>query len=159
MISFQIENSTFNYRVAAVIIHDGKLLLHHSEVDSFWTLPGGRCEMMEFSKDTLKREFLEEINEEIHVNQLLWVVENLFKYNAANVHELCFFFSANLQDDSKIINQDEFIGIETNMKLIFKWFKFEDLKTVKVYPEFLPEKINSISDSIEHFFVDQIGNK
>jgi len=112
MISYKSDEGIFNFRVAAVIIHNNKVLLHRDENDNFWALPGGRCEMLEFSKDTIQREMQEEINEKINVNKLLWIVENIFNHKSENNHEIGLYYSANFVENSQAINKNEFFGIE-----------------------------------------------
>ena len=67
MITFNKDDYVFVYRVAGVAIHDNNLLVHKSILDDFWSLPGGRCEFLEISKDTLKREMNEEIGVDIKI--------------------------------------------------------------------------------------------
>lgn len=47
MVMFTEQNKTFVYLVAAAIIHENRVLLHRAVTDSFWALPGGRCEIVE----------------------------------------------------------------------------------------------------------------
>jgi len=156
MISYKSEEGIFNFRVAAVIIHNNKVLLHRDENDNFWALPGGRCEMLEFSKDTIQREMQEEINEKINVNKLLWIVENIFNHKSENNHEIGLYYSANFVEDSPAINQDEFFGIENTHKLVFKWFDLDTIKDVTIYPIFLREKLNLLPQDIEQIMINQI---
>ena len=51
----------FNYRVAGIALSEGRLLLHTSDRDDFWSLPGGRCEFGETSAEALVREMREEL--------------------------------------------------------------------------------------------------
>ena len=60
----------FNYRVAAIIKKDGKILLHKSKKDNFYTIPGGRVKVGESSIKTLKREFIEKIEKDINVKEI-----------------------------------------------------------------------------------------
>ncbi|HEX8919017.1 MAG TPA: NUDIX domain-containing protein, partial [Chloroflexota bacterium] len=61
MIHFRTADGVFNYRVAGLCIQDGWVLLHRMNEDPFWTVPGGRCEMLEPSAEALKREMREEL--------------------------------------------------------------------------------------------------
>ena len=61
VLKFDVGDSCFNYRSAAVIIHDDHVLIHKSEKDYFWSLPGGRVEFFESSEDTIAREIYEEL--------------------------------------------------------------------------------------------------
>ena len=64
----------FGYRVSALAARDGYVLLHRSELDDFWSLAGGGCEMLESSEVALR----EEMGIDVRVERLLWVVENFF---------------------------------------------------------------------------------
>ena len=60
----------FNYRVAAIIKKDGKILLHKIKKDNFYAIPGGRVKVGESSIKTLKREFIEKIGKDINVKEI-----------------------------------------------------------------------------------------
>lgn len=68
-------------RVCGVLIEDEKLLLvHHRSlgaVNSLWAPPGGGMEYGESAEAALKREFKEEVNLEIEIEQFLFVHEYL----------------------------------------------------------------------------------
>ncbi len=78
MITIEEEGVKFQYRVAGVTMHYGRVLLHRADDEPFWTLPGGRAEMLETAEQTLKREMREELNADVQVGKLLWVIENFF---------------------------------------------------------------------------------
>ena len=61
IISFPIEGRRFNYRVAAVIIVEGHVLICDEDDDGYCMLPGGRVELGEASRRSLEREIDEEI--------------------------------------------------------------------------------------------------
>jgi len=61
MITFSHHNTRFNYRIAAVALHEGNVLLNKLADHNFWFLPGGRAELLEPSHQTLKREMREEL--------------------------------------------------------------------------------------------------
>lgn len=54
--TFYLDGAVFNYRVAAVIVKDGHVLIHRQGTDSYWALPGGRVEFMEDSQTSTIRE-------------------------------------------------------------------------------------------------------
>lgn len=80
MITFDHGKARFNFRVVGVALDGDRVLVHRPERDDFWTLPGGRGELLEPARDTLAREMLEEIGAEVQVGRLVWVVENFFQY-------------------------------------------------------------------------------
>lgn len=69
-ISVMLDGYKFNYRVAALIKKDGKILLHKSKKDNFYAIQGGRVKVGESSIKTLKREFIEEIGKDINVKEI-----------------------------------------------------------------------------------------
>ncbi len=50
------QNQKLIYRVACVVTHRDKVLLHRAEEDSFYALPGGSVEFGETSIEALHRE-------------------------------------------------------------------------------------------------------
>lgn len=60
----------------------------------FHRLLGGHVEFGERAEDTLRREFLEEIDQEIDRLELLGVVESLFRWRGADCHEVVFVYAA-----------------------------------------------------------------
>jgi ADP-ribose pyrophosphatase YjhB (NUDIX family) len=77
MIDFRREGRGFGVRVSGVAMHRGLVLLSRAEKDNFWSLPGGRCEMMEPSGNALRREMREELGCDVQVERLLWTAETL----------------------------------------------------------------------------------
>jgi len=162
MIHFKTPEGAFNHRVAAVIIDEGYLLLHKGEKDDFWSLPGGRLELLEDSATALAREFVEEVNEEIIVERMLWIVENFFEYEDKQFHELGMYYLAKLADEHAELNNKEksHIGYEPAAKLRYKWFKVEDVKFMRLYPSFLRAGVQDLPTScvhLVHYDVDTIG--
>ncbi|GGB91214.1 NUDIX hydrolase [Dyadobacter sediminis] len=134
MISLPVQDSLFNYRVAGVAILNGKVLMHKTPSDHFWSLPGGRAELFEFSQDTLRREMQEETGMLVQVGKMLWISENFFRYNGIRHHEIGFYFEMEIPD---LKDQTDFSGSEGQEELLFKWLDAESLHSIKIYPEFL----------------------
>ena len=78
----------FNFRVAAVAVQKDRVLLHRTEVDDFWSLPGGRIRAGESSASALHRELREEMSIEVSIGRLIWIVENFFEYDSQPFHEV-----------------------------------------------------------------------
>lgn len=151
MICFDRGSNRFNYRIAGVAIYNNKVLLHRLEKDDFWALPGGRNEFHEFSNDTLIREMKEELNEEISIDRLIWIVEDFFIHDSKNYHELSLYYLMHFMNaETDIINMEEFYRMEGKTKIIFRWFNLTELNHIEVYPTFLKTKLLNISNDIEH---------
>lgn len=146
-ICLPVENALFNFRVAGVAVQNGKLLLHRTPTDNFWSLPGGRVDMFEFSRETLLREMLEEIGKTVSVGNLLWVVENFFEYNDIKHHEIGFYYQMEISD---LENQDDFIVIEEENELLFHWEEIDKVNPESIYPEFITKDLLLNTSSIQH---------
>lgn len=104
MIAFEKDGTQFTYRVAAVILDTGRILLHKAEAWDFWALPGGRVEIGETAAEAIRRELYEEMETQVHVGRLLWVVENFFELRSAN-HELGLYFEVFLPPDYERLDE------------------------------------------------------
>ena len=140
----------FGYRVAAVAVHRGHVLLHRSAQDDFWSLPGGRCELWELAQDALRREMREEMGIDVHVGRLLWVVENLFEQEGVAHHELGLYFKVDLGPDFGYNCRDSFEGSEEGLRLTFRWFPLASVRGLRLYPVFLQASLASLPSETEH---------
>jgi ADP-ribose pyrophosphatase YjhB (NUDIX family) len=73
---------------------------------------GGTVEFGELSQNTLKREFIEELNAEILVGDLVCVSEEVFEYNGMPGHEQAFIYEASFVDES-LYQENEITRIDT----------------------------------------------
>lgn len=137
MLRFDVDDKRFNFRSAAIIIHDDHVLIHRSEKDDFWALPGGRVEFFETSEDTIPREILEELGLESSVVRLIWHVENFFEYIDKKFHEVSNYFLAELKVSPNIDSEKDFPGIEEELDLIFRWVPVTKLSEYVLKPSFL----------------------
>lgn len=149
MLSIDFGGTRFNYRVAGVLLRGNRILLHKEEKDLYWYLPGGRCELMEASAETLVREFREEANATIEVQRLLWVIENFYNAHGETFHELGLY---HLVTSNDIDMREEFTGVEANGNILyFRWFDIDALDSVRVLPLCLREAVKNIDNGITHY--------
>jgi len=150
MITFDEGRARFNYRVVGIALNRDRVLLHRAEMDDFWSLPGGRVGMLEPAEDALKREMREELGIEIHIERLVWVVENFFEHDNKSYHELAFYFLMAFPHDSHAYKNEEFLGNDESIKLFFKWHQLSKLEEVRLYPSFLRKGLSLLPEGIEH---------
>ena len=163
MITFEKDGKVFVYRVAGVAIYDNKVLVHRSIIDDFWSLPGGRCEFLEISEDTLIREIKEEISIDVKIIRPLYFVENFFYFEKKDFHELSIFYLMEFPSDSKLIFENDIfygkeneLGFESDsiygkeLELIFKWVDINQLDKLRLYPLFLRKSLKNIKPYPEH---------
>jgi len=147
----------FNYRVAGVAIHDGCVLLHQAEGDSFWTLPGGRAEHGETAEETIRREMREELETDVDVVRLLWIVENFFEYDGLQHHEVALYFLIRFPEASLPRTSASFDRTTGGVRFRFTWHPVRsDLTQVPLFPEFLRQGLLHLPASVVHI-VERAG--
>lgn len=152
-ISYEQNNNKFNFRVAGIVIDKGRVLLHTTEQDDFWNLPGGRVELNETTEAAIVREMAEELGVHVEAQRLAFVSEDFFEYDGLKYHEVGFYYIITLPEAHKLYSEIEFKGLEDNGKLIFKWFYLDELEQMEVYPVFLKKELSNLLDAkgIRHF--------
>lgn len=151
MISVDISGHRFQLRAAAVVTHEGFVLLHQREGDNYWALPGGRVEPGEDARMTVEREMAEELNEEIECGELLYVVENFFEHEGKPNHEIGLYFQAKIRSNSiRLDKSQSHAGSEAEKFLKFHWFRMEDVPQLNLRPFFLRESLANPMPSFKH---------
>jgi 8-oxo-dGTP pyrophosphatase MutT (NUDIX family) len=152
MISFDVgESMKFNYRSAGLVVLDGRILFQRFSGRDWWFLPGGRVEMQEDSIAAVARELAEEYGWRIKDRKLKLVVENFFRLDGRDFHEIGMYYLIGLEDRVRPVD-GEFAGKEEN--LVSKWIGIGELARHKIVPPFLKdaalfEEILS-SDTVKH---------
>ena len=148
---FKTQDKIFGFRSSGVLLIDGKILLQRSVNDTGYALPGGHVAWGETGAEAVVREYKEEIGVDVTVHRLLWVEENFWQWGDKKSHHICHHYLISA-DDSQIPTNGSFKPLTTDeSSLIFRWIDISEINTYEVYPQFLKEKINNLSDNIEHF--------
>ena len=159
IVSFGAGGRTFNFRAAAVIIDSSRILLHRADYEDFWSLPGGRVEMLEDSREALRREMLEELGEEVQIGRLVWVGENFFEFLGLDFHEMGMYFEVSLPERSELRGRtEEWWTTEDNgVKICFRWFLVDEAPELPIVPGFLREGLVALPMGTEHVvFRDEV---
>lgn len=130
-------------RVCGILIQDDAILLAeiHSPVvdDLIWTPPGGGLKFGEHMKDCLKREFAEETNMQVDVQDLVHInelVEDPF-------HAVEFYFEvAGITGEPKK-GRDPELSWEQQLLHDLKWIPLDKLEDIRFAPENLLSKIKN----------------
>jgi 8-oxo-dGTP pyrophosphatase MutT (NUDIX family) len=152
MICFDQGHRRFNYRVVGVAIHNDSVLLHRANDEPFWTLPGGRAEHGETAEQTIAREMREELDTDVEVDRLLWIVENFFEFGGSSYHELALYFAIRVPPGSVPLRAESFDRSDGGVPLRFKWFPVQEaaLAALPVMPPFLAEALTHLPPSAVH---------
>ena len=152
-ISIMIGDTGFNYRVAALIECENKILLHKPDNWDFWNLPGGRVKTNEQSDIALIRELEEELGYIFNDLKFIQLAENFFLWQGKNAHELLFIFKIVLSKEHPITSKQDFTALD-NDKLIFHWFEKTEIKNIRC----LPTLIYSLADKKDDDFIHTCGS-
>ena len=153
MITFSTNDIRFSYRVAGVILHNGRVLCQRESIEHFWFLPGGRAELGESSLESIRREICEELGAEPHIERLLFVNENFFTLQRESYHELGLYFLLSLPPDATVYNEGETFTREEesdHLMLTYGWLPLDELEQLPLYPAFLRKALQALPEQTEH---------
>ena len=157
-ILFKIEDKIFSYRVGGILVKNGKILLQRDKWGNHAVI-GGHVSFMEQAKDTLVREFMEELHVNIGVDDLLAVNENFFMWGDKPCHQVHFYYAVHLEDDT-FFREGEISGVDEledlRVELDFVWVPLEELKHISVYPREI-EKLLEKREGVLHFVSSELA--
>ncbi len=149
-LTFKTEMGVFNYRVAAVIINDNKLLAMKNKNTPYYYLPGGRVTLHESAENAIQRELKEELGINANTVKPLWFNQAFFMEDVSKekFHELCIYFLVDVSD-TELITKQQFFGQEKRNKEFFEWLDIDSLQNQYIYPMFIKERINRLPTQFE----------
>lgn len=110
---------------AGVLVENGRILVAKREdkgsIGGFWEFPGGKNRWGETEEETLKREFLEELDLEIEVKELLHTHD--FVNKGTLYHLKAYFVSAQILGE-----------LPLRFHTGFKWVTKDELKSLSFAP-------------------------
>ena len=145
-------SSVFSLRAAALVLHDGKVLLCHYDDrpnTPFWFFPGGKVKLNESTSEAITREFLEEIKVGISCGPLVWLAER-FTYTQLTVsHEIALYMRASITDGA-VLEQNVAIPSLDDPKLSFQWIELSNVHALNLLPLFAKEALGRKDLSFRH---------
>ena len=152
-ITLKAADGTFNYRVAAILLHRGRLLVLRDEGIDHDDLPGGRVHVRESAEAALARELREELDIAPSPHHLAFVAESFFTLDGRRYHELCLYYVMDASPEL-LARGDAFTRVEGNEIHHFRWVRFEELAHLPFFPVFLKERIFSLPAAPEFVTVE-----
>ena len=149
-LTLSMGNEKFNYRSAAIFLHEGKVLAMRDERSPYYYLPGGRVELGETAEDAVVREIREELGVTAKILRPLWLNQAFFTEDVSQVryHELCVYFLMDAGETGLPEKGESFTIPEGRHVHVFEWLPVEKLRDEYFYPQFLKTGIFHLP---EHF--------
>ena len=147
----RIDAHSFGVRVSALILKDDKIYLAKSPYDSYYLL-GGAILVDELTEDALKREIREEVNLDIEVGKLAFIVENQFALEGINYHQIEFHYLANP------LSEPNSEMVESGQTRKCEWVSLDRLSDIDLNPAFLKTALKNWDGQIKHF-VNRYGEE
>ncbi len=156
VISFPIEGQRFNYRVAAVIIAEGHVLVCREDDDTYTMLPGGRVELGEPSRISLEREIAEELAMPAEIGPLIATSESFYRREEQDFHELGFFYPATLTGQGPNGQSPWLVRQDEGHDLHFYWVPLagDALEQMNLLPAWLPRFLRNLPHAPIHIVDD-----
>ncbi|WP_052951896.1 NUDIX hydrolase [Devosia soli] len=157
VISFPLSHGRFNYRVAAVIVVDGHVLICREDDDDYAMLPGGRVELGEDSRLSLTREIAEEIALPAEIGAMLATSESFYRREGEDFHELGFFYAVTLPGEGPNGASPWLERRDEGHDLYFYWVLLEGdaLEKANLLPRWLPEFLRKLPSGHTHIVFDE----
>ncbi|MCX2722145.1 NUDIX hydrolase [Roseibium salinum] len=139
--------NTITVKALALIWRDDALLLSEIHDDAGRVKGmrplGGTVEFGEPWRDTLQREFLEELGTRIGLLDRYIVMENLFEHHGTPGHEIVFLCDAYFEDSN--FYQRDIITVQTSEEIagIARWASLDELaaRRLDLYPTGLRDRL------------------
>ena len=156
-ITVKIADGTFNYRVGAIIIDSGEILMVKNSGDSFFYTVGGRVQFGEVAHEAILREAYEETQVHLEIDRLAYIHENLFVMDSNNeiYHEICMFFLMKPNSQLRAMENSSFE--EEYGDVTYHWLPIHGLGELELYPEFFKTELLDLP-SMTKYMVTKNGN-
>ena len=136
-------------RVAGILISgDGVLLIAHKKNDDvYWLLPGGGVDYGETLKEALEREFTEELNINVTVDDLAFISDSIDPSGNRHVVNICFI--------CRYEGGDYLLGQEHRLH-DFSFFNKDELAHIKIFPPINDELIYLIENEAKGKYIGKL---
>ena len=152
---------TLAVRTAAILIHEGRVLLERTIGKNEYYLPGGHVQPLEKTDETLIRELREELHSEMEITGFAGVGELFFPWDGRTIQQLCFYYRVRFRTEKAapgIPAEGRFDGFDPaetkHYHLEYVWVPLEQLDRIRIRPgNILPLLLNQGENAPPRRFV------
>lgn len=158
---FTAENQYFQFRVGAIIVENGCVLLASNANSGCCYSIGGGVHMGETAEDAVAREIYEETGVHYEIDRLAVIHENFFtekfgKMKGYDFHEICLYFIMK-ERGTQELHSDSCTRFGDKEKM--HWIPIEELGNYRAFPSFLADCLGREHIGIEHIITDERNNE
>lgn len=136
-LTFHTPKGRFNYRVGAVILREGKILLMYNDTEKIFYTPGGRVKFGETTEEAVVREVGEELAIQMEVERPLCFHEDFYdeKCTGEFFHEIAVYYLMKDTPDLDNIRCESVteLGAEESLH----WVDIDKVETLNFVPKTL----------------------
>ncbi len=154
-LTFETEHGRFNYRVGAVIINNGKILMAKSDGSPYYSV-GGRVRFNETAEQAILREVYEETGVQAEIDRPLFFHENFFvaQETGEYFHELSIYYLIkNSAEFYRSIECKSYTDRGTKESL--HWLDIDKLGRLNVKPDFFLTELKSLPTAVKFMITDE----
>ena len=150
-ITVNVADGMFNYRVGAIIIDSGEILMVKNSGSSFYYTIGGRIQFGESAQDAILRESFEETGLYLEIDRLAYIHENFFTMDSdgEKYHEVCLFFLMKPNSGLREMSHSSFK--EDYGDVTYQWLPINNLDGIHMYPGFFKTELSKPSGGTRYF--------
>ncbi len=149
-------NQWFRYRVGAIIVENGCVLLVGNANENYLYSVGGGVHHGETAESAILREVFEETGVNYQIDRLAVIHENFFNENLGTLkglqcHEISFYFLMKSRGSQELNSNSVTHGAKEEMH----WIAIKDLDKIKAFPVFLKNYLTKMPSGIVHIVSDE----
>lgn len=159
-ILFDHGNARFSYRISALIVQGGRVLLQCPVGTQDYAFIGGHVAFGETAKETLRREIREELHTDAVIGDLAAVGEVYIDWGKMpdgtlrHCHQIGLYFRATV-DEAQLPRGERFFGYDEaggeKYSIEYLWVPLERLSSLTVYPPEVARHILTADPTPLHF--------
>lgn len=153
---FKSGKNIFRYRVACIVIEEGRALLATNNMTGYFYTLSGPVNLGETSEDAAARVLKERTDADYSVQRLLTIVETFFDYEFNDTkydfQEVTFYYLMESHGKTKLRSNNKIGGGRTET---FHWMPLSKVSVNDVRPKVAREMIMNLPDHVETIISDE----